>query len=494
MPENPYNSLFWNDDWTNKEENIDNTKDDFGEDRLKNPDIPKVWDVIENSDWTTEKVVNVESEILLWYWKCLDCYAESDWNQKQCSHCWKDRPLNVEFYLKEDSPVITDNNKIDEALSWPDWQCTVCSTINAFNDRLCSDCWTDQNLWWDEEKSLNAVYNDSWVEERDDILENREDVLPKEQEQRDKVAEILKKVPGGKKVRNVVWWVMITILTIFWGNEVRLRYTTHTEDAKVESMEWERKINIEKLVPVNEDSRNTYPSDAYNVNQQRKIHHYDKVEIWKEPYQDTDYRYEKTWTKTVQKSERVKTWIKPKQYTTTEYETEYYTDTEYETRSLWNWKFERVAVTKQKSRRVPKTVTKTEYEDVYETRYYDVQEDIYENVPYQVTKYRPIYEDVPNWQIHYTYIIDKWIDSRPVGISWNDNNPRRPDDSEILLRDNERKWDAFEDYDICFITEDGKKWCLDVSESEFRLFRDWQDSKVLVNWKGEITDIDDSNE
>jgi len=516
----PYDNLFGDEDnnWNQKEINIGGKLDDFGEDRLPEPEFSQVWDKTKNADWSIDEVIDVwEGIIEKWYWRCSHCNKENDGDIKICFGCKKNRPLNIGFYTKEIPRIVTDATEMAKATSWPDWRCSWCSRMNNFNSRVCWSCNLDQNLWWDMSSSLGGVYEDSSVPEWNHVLENAEDINPPEKKEEvypdtdkktyrtrlDLKETLYNYLPTWSNVRKVVWGIWMWIITLFWINEVVQRNTIHVEAAEVESMEWERIVYLKKLVPVPGKSRWTYPDDAYNVVSVRKIHHYDKVKNWTEPIEVIKYKKEKTGTKEVIKYKKEKTGTKEVNYTDTENET---VRIEYETtekKDMWNGYFKTVPVTKKKSRVVSKQVPKTRIivvienvpytatVDVIENVPYTVTVDVIEDVPYIVIEQKQLYKDVPRYKIHHTYTMDSRVNSRPVSKSWAWNNPQWPSEYDLQLRDNEKIWSREEDYDICVVTWSWVKECIDIDYDEFVEIEDWWSVNVKVNGRGIIKDLSD---
>ena len=184
-------------------------------------------------------------------WLCRTCGAENRGRNESCSGlngqsgCGEARPVEVKFYLPENSPIVTDSAELADAASGSDWHCDHCggANKNAYNNKRATQCvhcgeGRDEN---DKDKSV-VSYAEGHVP-----TTAVEANPPRPSRRQPQVADpvvvtgsyryILATAAGLLTVCGLVWYFFIASFTI---------------NAQVTGFSWNRSITIERYQTVRE--------------------------------------------------------------------------------------------------------------------------------------------------------------------------------------------------------------------------------------------------
>ena len=206
-------------------------------------------------------------------------------------------------------------------------------------------------------------------------------------------------------------------------------FINSTVDVEVQSYEWERTVEVEAYRTIDESDWEI-PAGGRVTGQAEEIHHYDQVL--------TGYE---------QKSRQVaeEVYVGEETYVCGQ-------------RDLGNGFFEDI------------TCSDSIYETQYRTEFYD----------------EPQYEEVPVYQMKYSYEIDKWVYDRTATASGQTHTAEWP---VLILENNEREGAKTESYGILFNAADGETYRLEFSYSEWLEYSEGQTYKLEVNGFGEPGEI-----
>jgi hypothetical protein len=199
-------------------------------------------------------------------WDCPVCGRKGNRGpDKFCGGCGSPRGPEVEFYLPEDAPEVTDAEALKRAAAGPDWICPYCEADNPAVNAFCSGCGA-----------------------------------PREGTQTRKVAERRFEAPpppppppprqplaappqsgGGSRLKKgfglgALGLIAVIALAVFLS---RPKSTTLT----VTGFHWLRTIAVEELRPVAEQVwEGEVPSGARVLERRREVHHVDHIQIGSE--------------------------------------------------------------------------------------------------------------------------------------------------------------------------------------------------------------------
>ena len=299
---------------------------------------------------------------------------------RECPNCGKPRGEDVQFYLKEygEEYALKDDDTSDN----PDWFCEYCSSYNPDGAAKCLSCGAergtrDYSQMRDTETSqlvvdanADGVDDSGQISEEERAKQNyqreREDREKKQREHNEAHGFTSPQPPQSDGKKWKTWQKVLAGVGIFLLISVIAALVLPDEvDIEVKSLHWQRSIQIEQKVTVNESDW-SLPEGGRLREKQREIHHHDHVLDHYEEY------YENVSEKVVDHYETIT-----------------------HKKDLGNGKFE-IEKTKKP---VYKTVTKKE------------------------KRKKPVYVDVPVYQTKYYYVIERWKSTRTVDTQGDDKKP-----------------------------------------------------------------------
>jgi len=282
-----------------------------------------------------------------------------------CPGCGHPRDDDVEFYLPENEPEVTDKKLLEQANAGPDWYCKYCNSGNHANDDHCDQCGAVRSEHDDspqEEKPAREIYQPRMEAERP-----RYPTVASRDHYAGRLANKRAKKPNSKKFLKIAG--LSGVILIIAGL-IFLYFKTSDTPLTLTQVSWERQIQIEKYKTVTEEDWKV-PTGGRVISSRQKEHHKEKVQVgWDEGT----------------RPERVKTGTETKKYNCRNVDKK-------------NGFFEEVCDEKEV--------------DVYETK----------DIPYK----DPVYEDKPVYKTWYTYEIERWVPERTVQRSGSNQDPQWPD-------------------------------------------------------------------
>lgn len=250
-------------------------------------------------------------------WDCKSCGHRGNLgNVIHCEQCNAPRGKDVEFYLPEDAPEVTDQTLINEANAGADWVCSYCQSANKATETHCHTCGNDRDAKEDRnliEREYDLTNTPKTSADADTISKAQKEQERAAKKQRYLVDEHTeeKEVVKGSKIAKINKWVTgLTIISTIilslvgflyipnYGNKTEwhsiLNFTTHdylpslsfqnavhsqTEEVvyDISGFYWQRVIPIEKGEDVPYEDWSV-PSGGKYVSSFSAIHHYDKVQ------------------------------------------------------------------------------------------------------------------------------------------------------------------------------------------------------------------------
>lgn len=353
------------------------------------------------------------------YWDCPVCRTTAiKGRYKECPNCGKPRGEDTKFYM------IEKNNYVDDSVveKGPDWMCDYCNSYNPFSVNFCLRCGSPKKESKDDyftiQKRHKEIQKDTQSNSASDSIKTSKsdqtfDSTENSNSPLNSFLDFFRGIPGAivdflTEYRNILIGIVsvLAIIGIF-----TFIFYPRQDTLEVTGVNWERSIEIEEYKTVRE-------SDWILPPGARLIYCQDE-------YYGTEQVFDHNETVTEQKSERYVSGRKPvvKGY-----------------KDLGNGYFEEV----------------TEYEDIYDTRYYTV------------TKEVPVYKNVDVYKTKYYYDIDRWVHKTTLYES-GINNPFWP---EVNLSSNERTGSKCETYTITGINKKNKTKTYSTS------YTLWNDVKV----------------
>lgn len=366
-------------------------------------------------------------------WICKQCGSENFGSNEVCNGtegqggCGKSRPKDVEFYLPENSPIITDKAQLADATSGSDWHCDHCegANKNAYSGHRvlsCVHCGNSRDSSDTDHKIISYTL--------DSVPRRAKTSEPIKQDNARTRANFLDESRHTiKNRRNVYVWSGLATLVLFSAVIWYFFFASIVLTAHVESLPWSRSVFIEKYQSVRDEGWDL-PATAKDVRSERRVHHHDRL---------VDH-YE---NKTRQVQEQVQTG------------TEKYVCGK---KSLGNGYFEDVEC----SRPVYRSVSKTE--------------------PYR----EPVYYDNPVYATWYTFSIMKWVYNRKHDAAGLDHEVYWP---PYQLGGDERVSNKKELYTIHLLTNKNTTKSHEMSFTDWQKVTRGQAFRLEVNRVGSILSI-----
>jgi ribosomal protein L37E len=198
-------------------------------------------------------------------WDCSRCGTQLIEGPKtRCPNCGAPRPEDVQFYLPDESHVVTDAAAIRQAKAGVDWICGHCKAQNKAADKQCKSCGNPRDELSKDVDLQQKSYEQGEVPRAATPSRKKPDYPPARR----------RKVRPAVTIISFLLLALVLLFASYWPVEVSV---------EVVGFRWERKVLMEHYEPVDRSAWNL-PSGAYNVRKERAIHHYDKVFSHNETY------------------------------------------------------------------------------------------------------------------------------------------------------------------------------------------------------------------
>lgn len=365
----------------------------------------------------------MSEKIIVGYWDCYSCGTKKiRGTEENCPNCGASKG-NIKCYLDTKHKEYLDKETSKNYGKGANWICPYCGNQNRYYLTNCRSCGAPKTASVRDYfgNNPNETTSQKEISKKHTIsYYDRSSVMDRENTKKEETR--LSETPKNKmsfkeKILNMVLNNGKTILTGTCSLIVLVAvviglvalFTPHSYNATVTANSWERSISIEEYKTVKEDDW-IVPSGGRVYKSVEEIHHYDSV-------------FDHNETVTVEKSREVID--------------HYDTHTEYSYSDNGDGTF-----TEQLD---------TVLDPVYRTEYYTE------------TEQKPVYKEVPVYQIKYYYEIERWVYNRTEKSSGkNDTKPYWP---EYHLAENEKVSNRREVYAVVFTTEK-KDYKKKVEESE----------------------------
>ena len=336
-------------------------------------------------------------------WDCPTCGMKGiPGSRKHCGGCGTARGDDVKFYLPEGAREVTEDEEKRRAGAGPDWKCPYCNGENPGFSTHCSGCGASQD---GTEKRATRVHLDK---------------APKPPSPE-----------GPNWMSRIATGCCLVILLFFVGCWFLTR--TSVSAMQVQSMSWQRRIDVEVLGMVTEtgwEGKGEVPSNARVLSRSREVREKKKVQTG-------------TISKTRTVSKKVQTGTK-------------------------------------KVKVGSKDMGNGYFEDVYE------DEPVYENRTQEERYDEPQYRDEPVYDTKVRYEVEKWHKETEVTASGNDNAPKWP---TVETGPKKRAGAQHAAYKIT-LSGDGKTYTYEPKqEADFTPYAQGQTVDASVTMTGTVTEI-----
>ncbi|HEX7316198.1 MAG TPA: hypothetical protein VF297_19995 [Pyrinomonadaceae bacterium] len=339
-------------------------------------------------------------------WRCTFCHTVCRGRDMNCAGCGARRGEDVEFFLDDDAPPVTDEALLRRADDGPDWLCETCGGSNQFGDDSCQTCGAPRG---NSEFRRVTVIPSNVAHGQPAASAARVPWRPPNLNRMAGVAAV-----AGAGV--VVLFLLMVLGLVSSGVRVGPAQKAYGLKAAptppvlrkvelaVDRVEWKRSIVVEAYRDVvSEEWAWLVPQDARVISQHEEVHSYDRVKVGSHVVKEYYTERVKVGTRTV---------------------TENYTDRESAgteryscgKRNRGNGFFEDVYCT----RPVYRTVTKTRSKQV----------DDYQTVSRVREKTVDDYKDVPVYRLKVKYSARRWVPVDTLAARGADLTPRWP---EVVL-------------------------------------------------------------
>ena len=353
-------------------------------------------------------------------WDCDSCGTKGNLGRDEhCPHCGAPRSKNVQFYLPEGEPPVSQPDLLRDANAGPDWVCSHCASHNRGYRVTCVDCGapkgdspsnpvidyrlkdvprgdTTKVSTWECEKC--GTRNNEDTSTCGSCGQNRYGETPDKPPQPARPTRnmpdyatnyLSTESPNTSAVKRLAIWASATlaVLAVIFGIWF-IFFRTTTTPLVVTGFKWERTISFEQYKTVQEEGWSIPPGGRI-VSSYQAIHHYNHI---------LDHYETKTRIVTEQVPSGVESYVCGE-------------------RSLGNGYFEDIEC------------TRTTYTTQSRTETYQ----------------EPVYRDDPVYQTKYIYDIERWVFSRTEKAGNNDHSPNWPSDQKA---GNERESRRTENYTV----------------------------------------------
>ncbi len=336
-------------------------------------------------------------------WDCPACLSKGiPGSRKYCGSCGTARGPEVEFYLPEGSREVTEAEEMRRANAGPDWKCPYCNGDNPGFNTHCSGCGSSQD--GTQKRATRTILNR---------------------------AEKPPSAPGPNWIGRILTGCCLMVLLFFVGCWMLTRTTVQA--MQVDSMAWQRSIDVEVLGMVTEEGwqgKGEVPSGARVLSRTKGVREHRKVQ-----------------TGTVSKTRTVT---------------------------------ERVEAGTRKVKVGTKDMGNGYFEDVYR------EETVYENQRKEERYDEPVYRDEPVYDTKVRYQIERWHKESTASEKGQDNKPRWPNVAEAAKR---RAGARQESYKIV-LKGNGKSYTFETDqEGQFTPFSPGQSVQAAVTALGVVEEL-----
>lgn len=332
-------------------------------------------------------------------WDCPVCGLKGiPGSRKHCGGCGNARGDDVQFYLPEGAREVTEEEEKRRASAGPDWKCPYCNGENPSYSSHCSGCGSSRD---GTEKRATRVMLDK---------------APKPPQPE-----------GPDWAKRLLTGCCLLILLFFVGCWILTR--TSVSAMQVQSMSWQRSIDVEVLGPVIEtgwQDKGEVPANARVLSRSREVRETRKVQVG-----------------TVSKTRSVQ-----------------------------------VQTGTKKVKVGTKDMGNGYFEDVYE------DQPVYENR--QERYEEPQYKDEPIYDTKVRYEVEKWHKESEVTSQGDDNKPQWP---AVPQGPKKRAGAKHETFKIT-LSDKGKSYTYEPKkESDFTPYSQGQTVDASVTMTGTVTEI-----
>lgn len=410
-------------------------------------------------------------------WRCTFCRTVCRGRDMNCGGCGARRGADVEFFLDDDAPPVTDEALLSQANDGPDWLCENCGGSNRFSVERCGTCGAARGSSRARQVTVNYSYP---APGRVAAGAARVTAFAARVPRRPPNLTLVALVVGIGGAGLIALFLLMTLgLANMSGDPAQKALGLKTApqpsvppkvepapaprrvELAVERVEWKRSIVIEELRNVvSEDWEGSVPQDARILSQRQAVYSYDRVRVGSHVVQEHYTERVKVGTRTV---------------------TESYTDRESDgtekykcgTRNRGNGYFEDVYCT----RPVYRTVRKTRSKEV----------DEYQTVQRVRDKTVDDYESVPVYRLKVTYSLKRWVNADTRVTQGANLTPRWPEVSNGRARREGRRAESYRVFlrDL----QANKVYEREVSDSQFALFTAGAKCEATVNTFDQIVTL-----
>lgn len=199
-------------------------------------------------------------------WDCPTCgNTMIEGPLTRCPNCSASRPEDVQFYLPTEADIVRDEARQREALAGVDWICGHCRAQNKVKDTTCYSCGNPRD----------ELSSDVDLETKTYDPEN----VPRQTQKKKDHPDYPQASPRKRfNIRRTLLIVAILLAGFFV-----LTQLPKSIEVEIMGFQWERSLQMEHYEAVADEAWDL-PSGAYNVRQQRAVHHYDQVFSHNETY------------------------------------------------------------------------------------------------------------------------------------------------------------------------------------------------------------------
>lgn len=213
-------------------------------------------------------------------WDCPHCGRKGNRGpEKYCGGCGAPRGEDVQFYLPQDAPEVTEAKALERARAGPDWTCSFCEADNPSTNAFCSSCGASRD-----------------GAQARQVIEHGKDAAPPPPAPPPPA-------PANPKLKRgcQIGCLGLAVVLVFFWFLGRPKETTLT----VAGHHWERTVAVEELRTVVEEGwEGELPAGARSLSSRREIHHHDRVRIGTETRTRTVTERVQTGTERVKVGER----------------------------------------------------------------------------------------------------------------------------------------------------------------------------------------------
>lgn len=191
-------------------------------------------------------------------WKCPYCGSVNRGRDVECTACGAARDKDVQFFLEEDAPEVTDEAELRAARAGAEWICETCGSSNAAARETCEQCGAPRG---------------GSVRREERFIPVAAPPAPPAQAMAASKSGCLARLGMPVLAGGLAALVALVALVVYLNR-------SHDVELEVAAVEWQRTVEVEELQTLTEQAwEGEVPPDARVLSSRREVHHTEQVQV-----------------------------------------------------------------------------------------------------------------------------------------------------------------------------------------------------------------------